>query len=377
MVFLAIFVMLLMLVVNYTYLAYSQLRTGEITDSLARIAVTELLDDTLLLPTPSLSQGDDIADAEAVVEEYVDRFNEVSPANHQLRYGLPGDNDITVVAGRVEDVTQPITSDNFITVGNIRRNTLAVEASRPKNGSNPLYLFVRAAFTPEAADIGSVSYATLDSRVIGFLPTFDTPVPLAPIAIEATAWQNRSLMTNTFEGSLKTAAGTGANNIVLLNYSDAPNSFDPSNIDGMLLSGVTPSEVDIDGGDFVGPAIEGTTVTTTLSASEDTPSSNAAAIASALNTVRLSDDPRRIFPLYDGASFNGPNETAEIIGFVAAKIVDVDYDASPGAEQIDVELEPVFIVHFTAVTAPTYIDGMNPAVAVPENVYIHKLRLSR
>jgi hypothetical protein len=114
----------------------------------------------------------------------------------------------------------------------------------------------------------------------------------------------------------------------------------------------------------------------TLPAQDNTPGgAQTQAIVNALNDVAGSDDPRRIFPLY--GTFNNDIDTANIVGFVAARVLQAIRD-NPGMpnERLRIVLEPEFIVHFTAVTARTFTQGIN-SFDVPENVYIHKIRLAR
>ena len=77
----------------------------------------------------------------------------------------------------------------------------------------------------------------------------------------------------------------------------------------------------------------------------------------------MSSYPRRVFPVYSGYC-----DPLAIVGFVGARIISTD---SSGG-RLRVRLEPDFIVHSTAETRPTA--GGNP---VPENIYIHKTRLTR
>lgn len=383
MMILMVFIGLLMLVVNYTYLAYSQLRTADVTDTLARTAVSELQDTALLEPGGLPIQNDDILAAENVVKYFVDQLNAAAAANQQLRYdpnGNPGDNDITVTAGWVADLSKPVTSATFLEEGhpNIPAgsplNTLRVEASRPKNGQNPVYLLIRGLFAPQTADIGSASYATLDSRLVGFQPTALVNTPVVPIALDNTSWQARAADVNgagptDFVGQMKQTGGAGVASITLVNFRDIPAPVNYSEIEDQIRFGTTPLEVNINGGDLIGPVVPGTAITLDLPAEFETPPVvSAQTLATALNDVAASDDPRRIFPLYD----NPGSDRVEIVGFVAARILEATYNN----QTLELALEPDFVVHYTAVTMPVFNDGINN-FSVPENVYIQKLRLSR
>lgn len=378
MVFLAIFIMLLVLVVNYTYLAYSQLRTAEVTDTLARIAVTELLDEELLNNQPT-DQAGDVDASEAIVAEYLDKMNDAAAANQQLRYTIgsndPANTDIFVTAGRVDDLTVPVTDSGANPTFDATPpaadllNTLRIEANRSKTGANPLYLFVRAAFTPQAADIGTTSFATLDSRLLGFRPTTVTPTPIVPIAISQNAWETGPRGPKggipgrlDFTGELK-SAGTG--NLVLLNF-DQNDSVDVPEMTDQIEEGVLPDEIDVAGSDYLGPIAPGI-ASQLFNAEANTSAANGMALAQAFDNIA---GERRIFPLYSTIN----SGKAEIVGFIGATVLDAAWNG--GAGDLQLFLEPEFVVHFTAVTDRHFQSGMT-TFDVPENVYVHKLRLSR
>ena len=88
---------------------------------------------------------------------------------------------------------------------------------------------------------------------------------------------------------------------------------------------------------------------------------NTNSLVAALNSVAASTDPRRIFPLYS----NPFTDPLSITGFIAAEILAAANTGGGGSNELNVTIEPAFIVHFTATTAPGEM----------ENTYIHKLRL--
>ena len=90
------------------------------------------------------------------------------------------------------------------------------------------------------------------------------------------------------------------------------------------------------------------------------------ALADALLEVAASDDPRRVFPLYE--SFDATTG-ARLIGFVAARVLAAD-DEEPDAafHRLRLTIEPCFLIHSTAWT-----DSSAPR----RNLYIHQLRLFR
>jgi hypothetical protein len=394
MLLLVLFIALLMLVLNYAYLAYSQLRASDVTDTLARTAVPALLNEGLLDATPNFNQADDMMAAEVEVDTINTALNNAAGVNQRLRYTVgsndPDDTDIFVSFGWVEDVSLPITTagtnPTFKTTppANTPFNTLRVEASRPKQGNNPLYMFVRGLITPTnaAANIGTTSYATLDSRLIGFQPTPTVNIPVVPIGILESDWPSRTVDVDgsgrkDFQGQLRQeGASSGLSNIVLLNFHENAAGVNLSEIPDQIRYGSESADIDINGRDFLGPIIPGA-LQLTLPADDTTPAAGqATAIAAALDDVAsgaITNDRRRIFPLY--STYRNTNGEADLVGFVAATILpQSEYDG--GTKQLKLVIEPEFVIHFTAVTTRTYVDGMSN-FDVPENVYIHKLRLSR
>lgn len=374
---LAVMIGLMLLAVNYAYLAYAQLRLADVTDTLARTAVSELLDEQRLEPGVVVAaQGDDVLAARELVEAFVAKNNALAPASQQLNYVADSQspffaqNDLEVTAGYVDNVEQPLVGSNFLESANGPFNTLRVTASRPDSGNNRLYLLVRGFAFPEAASIGSAAYATLDSRLIGFQPTATTNVPLAPIAIEENAWLQRAgdednNQRTDFTGHMES---DGSGNVALVSFVENA-TVDPSLIPAQLAAGLGVADIEIAGQTFVGPVVPGQ-ATLELPTEDRTPTpQQATAIATALNDIAASDEPRRLFPLFRK---NGADDYS-VVGFVSARVIQGDYDAN----RLKVVIEPAFLVHFTAVTAPMFTNGNMPAETVPENIYIHKLRLAR
>jgi hypothetical protein len=252
-------------------------------------------------------------------------------------------------------------------------NTLAIGASRTKNGSNPLYLFVRNTFTPQAATIGTVSYVTLDSRVIGFRPTNLRSTPIVPISISEVAWTSNPRIAigghndrDDFRGTLKDGV---SGNLCMLNFRQGNTvDVDVSEIIQQVKFGTFEAQIDVTDSNYLGPIVP--TVVTQRFPAEITAPSGAEAnqLVSAFNSIQ---GQRRIFPLHNPGTLAGDEIT--ITGFVSATILGAHLNGS----HLHIDLEPEFVLHPTAVTAPVYDDNTGPPEEVPENVYIHKLRLSR
>ena len=129
-----------------------------------------------------------------------------------------------------------------------------------------------------------------------------------------------------------------------------------------VTSGIGPGDVN---GGMLGPLAAAAPLA--FDSEQNTPGSSTT-IAAAFNTVAASNNPRRVFPIYN--AFGDP---ANIVGFIDAQVINasvVDLGVGP---QLRVRLQPDFIVHSTVVTQRTFPG----ATSVPENLYIHKIRLTR
>jgi len=344
---------MLMLVLNYVWLVLHNRDMQRRSDLLALVSIEELLDEHLLADQIA-NQIDDAIEAEEAVHAFR-RENNLTAANSLY---LDASN-VTVVPGRVDDVNQPVF------VRQMPFNALRVELHRYAEGPNPARLLIRGFGTPDAADVTTASVATLDSFVVGFRPTVTMATPLAAVAISASAWfTNRrqskidTNANNRFELDvlLRPLSGGGIANGAVIGV-DRSIPLDLGMIPDQIVGGILPGDL---AGGLLGPATPGNPLP--LPASDISPDSTDALVA-ALNSVAASDDPRRIFAIYSG-NFTDP---LQIVGFIAATVLEAE-NVGQSDEQLRVTVEPVFIVHPTAVTV-----AADPSV--PENVYIHKLRL--
>jgi hypothetical protein len=365
----------LMLVVNWTYLVLVNRHTIRLTDNLALSAVRELLDEGQLEDVSTFAQTDDIADAENAIVDPVSGF--LSRNNELTGPSLrPTPADLTITAGRIDDASQPIAgSTEFVTPANHKEpyNTLRVEALRSPTGLNPVQLIIRGFGAPEAAKISSASYATLDSRVVGFRPSAAVSSPVVPIALDQSAWfkvraegmDDSELPNGRFEldFTLRSASGLGPGNAVLVGLKRG-SPLNPAVVPSQIENGVVPSDLDVTG--VLGPATAQRPMA--FNATRNSPA-NLQDIADALNAVAQGKDARRVFPIYSGLS---PTQ-ANISGFIGARIINAGAEDVGSGQRLRVRLEPEFIVHSTVVTARR--DAVPSSV--PENLYIHKIRLTR
>jgi hypothetical protein len=349
------------LVLNWMFLVLVHQSMQQNTDAMALSAVQELLDENILFDLPR-DQNDDLIDA----QNQVDAIRQANNAKAHNRLHLDS-GDLMVSAARVEDVTQPADGANF-EAGNPTtgdpQNSLYVEALRDPLGSNPVQMFIRGLGGPDAVEMQVRSLATLDSRVVGFAPTVTASSPVVPLAIESDAWfiDRVSANDDSFNANgrreldivLKTDTGTMTANGALIGLDGVSVNF--AVMPTQITDGVFPA--DLGGPQQLGPAPVALPGTQNSPANPDT-----ANIVAAFNSVATSADKRRVFPIY--TTFGGSPVT--IVGFVAGDVLDASDIGTLGNVRIRVRVEPVFIVHFTAITDPS----------APENPYIHKIRLSQ
>ena len=356
------------LVLNWLFAAMTNRRTQHLNDVLALVGVSALLDEEVLQDNPP-NDADDAADASALVAQYL-MFNNEALAE-RLR---PAFSDLTITPGRVDDVEMPVTGANFDDMpAPDPFNTLRIKIERPTTGTNPVELIMRNfQGVPEEVDIFTVAYATLDSRLTGFAPEITRPTPLVPLAILDSAWftARPGAMDDTTNANgryelnvdlldsdgLNSGLSPAAPNGALIDFDDAA-PIDYADMPSQITGGVFPA-------DLAGGSIMATPGSPFMNVgSQTSPLIATGAIAAAFNTVAASSDPRRIFPIY--SSFGGGEAT--LVGFVGATVLSASDIGMGGATQLRVRVEPNFIVHVTATTDP----------AVDENLYIHKIRLTR
>jgi hypothetical protein len=363
----------LMLVVNWTYLNLARTRTQQLAETLAFSAVPRLLDDEVLEDALPYSQPDDIADTTSAIfaptTGLLDQNNAASGPTLQVEPA-----DVTLTFGRVNDANSPVVGANFSAtpVPGEPYNTLRVEIYRPASGANPVQLFIRGMGSPNAATISGASYATLDSRVLAFRPTATIAAPVAPLALDSAAWfSDRPTAAVDSNGNarlelrarLRTNSGFGDFNAALISM-DSTAAMVAADIPDQVEDGIFPG--DVDGSGMFGPATAADPLAT--DAERNSPA-NVSAIRDAFNTVAASSYPRRVFPIYSG----GYSDPLDITGFIGARVLGASLQTVSGESRLVVRLEPEFVIHSTVVTA--FEDATT--TEVPENLYVHKIRLTR
>lgn len=369
----------LMLVANWTYLVLVSRHTLRLSDNLALTAVYQLLDEQVLSDSQNfpVTQTDDVTAANNEITTpgtgFLARNN--AAAGPTLR---PTTSQLTIAAARVDNANSPIVIPaNFTTspAPGQPYNTLRVEVLRDPNGLNPVELIFRGMGAPNAAKITSSSYATLDSRVVGFRPKLAVRAPVAPLALNSNAWfttrvtnaSDTQLPDGRFEldFTLQSTGGLGTANCALISLNNLA-GFSPAAVATQVTTGIGPADVNGVTG-TLGPLSAAQPMA--FDSEQASPLAQVGAIAAAFNTVAASNNPRRVFPIYSGA-FTDP---ANIVGFVGARVINADANNVGQGPRLRVRLQPDFIVHSTVETRRE----LPAATSVPENLYIHKIRLTR
>ena len=372
--FIMICIVTLMLVVNWTYLVLASRHTLRLSDSLALTAVSRLLDEAVLSDLQSFpaTQADDITQAQNEITTagtgFLARNN--AAAGPTLR---PTAAQLTITAARVDSAAATVSAPaNFTTTPAAGQpyNTLVVEVFRDPNGLNPVELIIRGQGSDKTAKITSASYATLDSRVVGFRPLTAVRSPVAPLALDANAWftlrpagvlDSNGDTRLEFDFTLLTTGGLGTANSALVSLNNLA-ALSTGAVATQVTTGIGPADVNGVTG-TLGPLAA--TAPLALDSTQVSPAGDLAAIALAFNVVAGSNDNRRAFPVYNGA-FTDPSN---IVGFIGARVINAD--AAGG--RLRVRLQPDFIIHSTVETQRNFPG----ATSVPENLYIHKIRLTR
>lgn len=390
--FIMIGIVTLMLVVNWTYLVLASRATLRLSDTLALTAAPRLLDEQVLsdsnvFPT---TQADDITQAKNEITTagtgFLARNN--AAAAPTLR---PTAAQLTITPARVDNAATAVTAPgNFTTTPGAGQpyNTLVVEIFRDPSGANPVQLMFRGQGSPNAAKITSASYVTLDSRVVGFRPLAAVRAPVAPLALSSGAWfssrpaagNDTQLPDGRFEFDFVLGKpgngqgqGLGLASSVMISLNNLA-GFNLNTATLQISNGIGPADVNNVTGKL-GPLTAAAPMS--FDSEDNFNMAEMNAIRDAFNNVAASSNPRRAFPIYS----SGINDPQSIVGFVGARIINASV-ANEGQGQgqgqgngirLRVRLQPDFIIHSTVETQRLFPG----ATSVPENLYIHKIRLTR
>ena len=192
-------ILMLMLVVNWTYLVLASRHTSRLSDVLAFTAVTELLDVEWLRSHASFGSTSQVnpsdnnrAFAVAAVtdnsEGYLQQNN--AAAGVALRASASNPGEVTILSARVPDPSLYAAGANFNTapVAGEPYNSLRVEIFRDPAGPNPVLYIMRGFGSPNAAKVTGAATVTLDSRLVGFRPHGVFTAPVAPVSIDQIGW---------------------------------------------------------------------------------------------------------------------------------------------------------------------------------------------
>ena len=371
------------LVLNWVYLLMVSQRTTQTTDVLALGAAQQLLDENILLDmTPTaLSQSAAEAAATSEVDDLRIDNNAAAGRGNELEAA-----DVTVTPGYVNNVndSEPFATSPYYTLTthalaamntDQAYNALRVEVLRSPTGSNPVRMLVRGFGAPsDGVKMSSVAIAALDNRVVGFRPTSAVASPVAPLAIDTTAWHSTRVSDadDSFNGNLRyeldvmldRSSGGGSPNSALVNVDDSAVTVDLSVIDDQIRDGIFPGDLS---GTTLGPASMGSPLSLAADASSPTAADATSTddIVMEFNTIAVSDDPRRGLPIESLVAAESASYSVDVQELEAENT-----GTGMGYDELRVRIEPAFIVHFTAETDQSLPDDeVNP--------YIYKLRLIR
>ena len=368
-----VFLLLAALVLDWAYLVLVQRNMQQRTDLIALAAAPSLLDDDLLhdaLGPPNPDQSDDLVDATTVAHDYRQRNNQVGPASFALNA-----DDLRLTFGRVDNPTDQA-NPNFFLAGQAPFNTIRVEALRLASGANPVARFLQGYWNGSPVDVASTSYATLDNHLVGFRPTEMTNAPVAPLAIDWSAWQTERLQNANpsdpagatildLEVRLAspdpTAEALAPANAVLVGF-DGP--LDLNLALHQMTAGVSCFDLPQSGGQL-GPATPTMPLSVRGQSTPFTTSYTNELVDRFFQLSQAGPVGHRVFPLVHGG---GPAGQFNLVGFVAARVL----QATMLQNRLVLLIEPVYLVETTAwTTSPLSVAAPQP------NLYIHQLRLSR
>jgi len=361
------------LAINWAHLVTVFRHMQQSADTISLAAAPQLLDEERLCHglTGDPLNLDPLLDVKQVADAYRQLVNASASSHLELQ-----EDDVRCTAGRIEDSRLRV--DDFVFDTSPPYNALKIVTHRDGDGANPVAHLVSGFVGVDPADVTAVSYALLDNQVVGFCPRTNVLAPVAPLAIDKTAFANRFL-DNDNDGILEfelvlnssdpavTDDATGA----LVDLGGI--ALDLSRVQSQLAAGgVAAAELP---GGKLGPLGTGPVAMypnnpgpLALPAEQESPSETTVeALVSRLQAIAASSDPVRVFPVY---SAFGAGE-AQVVGFVAAQILSASDEAEGGMteyQRLKVTIEPCYLIHTTAWTDPE---------AAARNLFVYHLRLAR
>ena len=370
---LVLFVLLTVLVVTWTYLSTAHQRLQNMCSIMALAAAPELLDQNLLIdafgpPLPNQAAGRQAAVVAA--QAFRGRNNAIVTEVEQVDAA-----DVIVQTGYINDVTNALCA---LDPQPLEHNTVFVGGLQTSTGGHPVRWPMDSLNKTPGVQIRGGAFATLDNLVIGFRPEPELAAPVMPLAIDAAAWASQRTTDSN---------GNGIREMVLLLQAGSPSddpSSSPASANAALLAyggngdsqaiarlgvqvarGLLPADLLLG---QVGPATVAAPWPVLALQPADASDASTAALLSALQAAV---GQKRVFPIFQQLTQqNDGTTTAQIEGFVACVLL----GAWLADNRLAIAVEPCFLIHHTAWTAPPNpLDPANP----PRNLYIYKLRLSR
>lgn len=365
----AIGILMAAVALDWAYLTLVQRAMQQRTDALALAGAPELLDEHLLYDadaTPRRDQRDDARHAQAAADEWRALNNRAAAGRFRLDLA-----DLQMNPGCVADVAQT-GSPNFFDAhwplegAGPMHNAFQVGAVRRPSGRNPVGRLLGQFAGLGAVEVSARSVAALDNRVIGFQPTADAAAPVVPLAIDITTWNGPHGQDRNGNGvreltvrlrSTQTSA-TPPNAAAVSFYG----GFDLATALRQTTHGAAPGDLPAPD-HWLGPATAAAPLP--LAGTQRLTTAQTNGLLARFQSLATAQTVRA-YPLYTAQGASGSR--FPVVGFVAARVT----RAQVAEGRLSLELEPAYLIHFTAWTAPAG-DPIGPTA----NPYIHKLRLVR
>jgi hypothetical protein len=377
----------LTLAVNWSYGLVLQRHQQRLCDLLSLGAMEHLLDESLLEDAPLIdaatNQSDDILQAQTAL---LDPNNGLLALNNAVSANAfrPDASELEIKIGRVDnallspqtELTPGVFNFSMNGTGELY-NTVWVDIRRGPASMRKAFPLISGIVRDSdyALTLSAGAFASLDSRVVGLRPyessaysADNKTAPIMPLAIQRNAWFTTRPGLADSNGNNRTELWIELKNVpadvangALINF-DATLPLTQTNIPSQIQNGITSS--DLTTGMF-GPVH--TQVTYAVQATENSPS-NLAAVENAILTIIGTNKAKKVFPI-----FNTFSSTLQIEGLIAAEVLDVDTTTS----RLRVLVEPAFLIHSTLITQREITDSFSVTHTVPENIYLHKIRLTQ
>lgn len=319
---------LVFLSINVLFFNFARSTQQITTDASALAAAQSMVDDTMLLGTPT-----DIANLEDIAIQSAKAYAVKNPTEPNAMVYATGDFTFSTIAN-------PYDANRLLI------DTVTIVGQRTKANNNPVPIFGQGMFSINAVNVVTVSKAKQDRHVAGLRPVFSQNIPLAPIAFPEAAWasaiETTYNPTGTFVVTLSSANAS---------YLQA-GTLNAAGLANQIANGVAPAELTGApfNGAFVLDAVNGLSVPVLPGVVAQTD------LKIALQGAVGKKIAWPLFSTTDGTTTN-------VVRLIAAKVISV---ADKGMTDLDVTFQPTFL------SDPSVVTETSRSV----NVYLCRVRLT-